>query len=156
MSTYQDRKAERTQRFASQVSGWKLVKCSACSGSGYYDSARSPRCGCCGGTGRVRVSPAEYLAHKEAEEKHLEAQREHERMMEMDPGCRGISRAYKEFRAGHRDPRTEAHEDDMDAIKHTKHLDEYLRYYNEEMRSQCERLWSKTYGTEHLQPARGV
>ncbi len=60
MSTFHERKAERTEHFERWVKGWKLVTCTACSGSGYYDHDGSPPCDGCDGTGRERVSPAEY------------------------------------------------------------------------------------------------
>jgi DnaJ-class molecular chaperone len=50
---YQERKEERRKRFAAEY-GKKLVTCTACSGSGYYDNHGSPRCGGCNGTGKVR------------------------------------------------------------------------------------------------------
>jgi DnaJ-class molecular chaperone len=57
MSTYQERKAERTRHYKKYVHGWKLVECTACSGSGYYDHNGSPKCSSCDGTGRMRVKP---------------------------------------------------------------------------------------------------
>lgn len=50
---YQERKEERRKQHAREH-GKKLVTCSACSGSGYYDHNGSPPCGGCGGTGKVR------------------------------------------------------------------------------------------------------
>jgi DnaJ-class molecular chaperone len=52
MSTFQERKAKRTEKFLSTV-GKKLVTCAACSGSGYYDHEGSPSCGACDGKGKV-------------------------------------------------------------------------------------------------------
>jgi DnaJ-class molecular chaperone len=51
--TYQDRKAARKERY-DREHGVKMVTCTACSGSGYYDAGGSPSCGACGGTGKVR------------------------------------------------------------------------------------------------------
>lgn len=54
---FRERKAERTDYYRRYVAGWKLRKCTACNGSGYYDSDRSPRCGGCDGTGKERYKP---------------------------------------------------------------------------------------------------
>jgi len=58
MSTFQERKAKRTQYFYDHVYKNKLVVCSACSGSGWYDSCRpngdSIPCGGCDGKGKER------------------------------------------------------------------------------------------------------
>lgn len=52
MDDYQSRKQARTERYnASQ--GVKQVPCVACNGSGHYDANNSPKCGSCGGTGKV-------------------------------------------------------------------------------------------------------
>lgn len=53
MSSFHDRKAERTKSFH-QTAGLKLVVCCACNGTGYYDNNGSPKCGCCDGTGKIR------------------------------------------------------------------------------------------------------
>ena len=71
VSTYQERKAARREHFEKSIKGWRLVKCGACNGSGYYDNCvrgRVPKCGCCGGTGKTKVSPKEH-ADTLAEEK---------------------------------------------------------------------------------------
>jgi DnaJ-class molecular chaperone len=52
MGTFKERKAKRTEQFLSTF-GKKLVICSACNGTGYYDSWGSPPCGACGGKGKV-------------------------------------------------------------------------------------------------------
>ena len=39
---------------------YKKVRCTACNGSGYYDSTNSPKCGCCNGTGKMKVTIEEY------------------------------------------------------------------------------------------------
>lgn len=57
MSTFHERKAERIARFEKYVKGWKLVKCTACNGSGYYDNHGSPACSGCDGTGKTREKP---------------------------------------------------------------------------------------------------
>lgn len=70
MSTFAERKAERVRYFEKYVRGWKLVTCTACSGSGYYDSHGSPACSCCGGTGKMRTAPstlAQQVASAQAE-----------------------------------------------------------------------------------------
>ncbi len=64
MSTFLERKAERIAHFEQYVRGWKLVKCTACNGSGYYDNDGSPDCGCCDGTGKTRQKPS--ISGKEA------------------------------------------------------------------------------------------
>ena len=61
--TYQERKAARREHFEKNVKGWKLVKCTACNGSGYYDNCirgRVPKCSSCEGTGKTAVNPKEY------------------------------------------------------------------------------------------------
>ena len=50
---YHRRKDARRKKFAARH-GKKLVTCTACNGSGYYDHNGSPPCGCCNGTGKVR------------------------------------------------------------------------------------------------------
>ena len=57
MSTFHERKAERKEYMRKFVLGWKQRKCSACAGSGHYDSNGSPNCGACGGTGLERYKP---------------------------------------------------------------------------------------------------
>jgi DnaJ-class molecular chaperone len=47
------RKMQRTKDYFAKH-GKKLVKCIACDGSGRYDNNGSPKCGSCGGTGKVR------------------------------------------------------------------------------------------------------
>ena len=53
MTSFHDRKAARTKKFQ-EAAGLPMVTCSACCGSGRYDSFNSPKCGCCEGTGKVR------------------------------------------------------------------------------------------------------
>ena len=36
-----------------KMHGKKLIKCTACNGSGHYDHNGSPPCGCCQGAGKV-------------------------------------------------------------------------------------------------------
>ena len=62
--TFAERKAARKEYFENYIKGWKLVKCLACNGSGYYDNNGSPRCSSCDGTGKDRVSPKEYARYK--------------------------------------------------------------------------------------------
>lgn len=59
--TFHERKAERREYFERFVKGWKLVTCSACSGSGRYDNTGSPPCWSCNGTGKERVRPTEEV-----------------------------------------------------------------------------------------------
>lgn len=57
MRTFHERKAERTEYYEKYIKGWKLHKCLACDGSGYYDHNGSPPCGACDGTGKTREAP---------------------------------------------------------------------------------------------------
>lgn len=57
MSNWSERKKQRTEYYEKYVKGHRLVKCSACNGSGYYDHNGSPPCGACGGTGKERIAP---------------------------------------------------------------------------------------------------
>lgn len=54
---FHERKKERTEYYERFVKGWKLRPCTACAGSGYYDSHGSPPCGACDGTGKERYKP---------------------------------------------------------------------------------------------------
>jgi len=54
---FRERKAWRTDYYMRFIKDWKLRKCSACSGSGYYDNDGSPKCGACDGSGRERYKP---------------------------------------------------------------------------------------------------
>ncbi len=57
MDDYHKRKLARTEYFKKYVYKNKLVTCTACNGSGYYDNTvngRTPKCGSCGGTGKER------------------------------------------------------------------------------------------------------
>ena len=53
-----DRKLERKKYYEKYVLGWKSRKCSACAGSGHYDSGGSPKCSGCNGTGKERYKPS--------------------------------------------------------------------------------------------------
>lgn len=57
---FKERKALRKAHNEANVYGWKMIKCGACNGSGYYDHNGSPPCGMCEGSGRVRISPKEF------------------------------------------------------------------------------------------------
>lgn len=57
MDDYQKRKKDRTEYYFKFIYGWKLEKCCACNGSGYYDNNGSPKCGACNGTGKTRCKP---------------------------------------------------------------------------------------------------
>ena len=54
--TFHQRKVERTAWYFKYIYKNKLVKCTACDGSGKYDTmdkkGRTPNCGCCNGTGK--------------------------------------------------------------------------------------------------------
>ena len=54
---FHERKAARKEHYKRFVYGFKLRKCGACNGSGYYDNAGSPKCSSCNGTGKQRVKP---------------------------------------------------------------------------------------------------
>ena len=55
---FHERKAYRRNFYEKFVKGWKQAACSACNGSGYYDSDGSPPCGACEGTGKESIPPA--------------------------------------------------------------------------------------------------
>ena len=55
---FQERKKKRKAHFETKVKGWKEQPCTACNGSGHYDSNGSPKCGACNGTGKEKVKPA--------------------------------------------------------------------------------------------------
>lgn len=63
MSDFLTRKKERSEYYFRFEYGHKLRTCSACSGSGRYDSHRSPKCSACNGTGKERYKD------KDSEEK---------------------------------------------------------------------------------------
>jgi len=50
--SFRTRKEDRRKHFEDHVKGRKLITCTACSGSGYYDTNGSPDCGSCNGTGK--------------------------------------------------------------------------------------------------------
>ena len=53
---YLERKKLRKSWYEKYVHGNKLVTCTACDGSGYYDhniNGRTPKCGSCNGTGKT-------------------------------------------------------------------------------------------------------
>ena len=54
---FQARKQARIAHYRQYVEGWKMRPCTACGGSGRYDSRGSPKCGSCGGTGREQYKP---------------------------------------------------------------------------------------------------
>ena len=56
--SFAERKQARIEYFERFVKGWKLRKCVACAGSGYYDGGRpGTKCGACSGTGKERYKP---------------------------------------------------------------------------------------------------
>ncbi|ALX94832.1 hypothetical protein AV650_15295 [Serratia fonticola] len=57
MTTFHERKRQRTEYYQRFVYGWKQRKCGACNGSGYYDNDGSPDCGICDGSGKERYKP---------------------------------------------------------------------------------------------------
>jgi DnaJ-class molecular chaperone len=64
--TFAQRKLQRTEYYFRFVYRWKPIKCGACNGSGHYDNCDSPACSCCDGSGKERVSPADYTWMKAA------------------------------------------------------------------------------------------
>lgn len=52
MDEYRKRKQERTKIY-NETKAVKSILCTACNGSGWYDWG-SPKCGCCGGTGKIK------------------------------------------------------------------------------------------------------
>jgi len=58
---FRERKKARTEYYMKYIHGWKLHKCGACNGSGYYDNNGSPKCGACNGTGKTRYKPSSPL-----------------------------------------------------------------------------------------------
>lgn len=54
LSGYHREKQHRKEYYLKYVYGWKLRRCTACSGSGVYDTNGSPKCGACNGTGKER------------------------------------------------------------------------------------------------------
>lgn len=55
---FHERKRERTEAFFLYRYGRRLHRCTACNGSGHYDSHRSPKCDSCNGTGKSRYDAA--------------------------------------------------------------------------------------------------
>lgn len=53
-TVYEYRKLLRVEEFQKYRYKNKLVTCTACSGSGFYDNNGSPKCGSCAGTGKMR------------------------------------------------------------------------------------------------------
>ena len=53
MDEYRKRKQERREQY-NKTFGVKSIICTACSGSGRYDSTGSPKCGLCNGTGKIK------------------------------------------------------------------------------------------------------
>jgi len=56
---YFERKRQRTEWFFKYLYKKKMVTCTACNGSGYYDNTvygRTPKCSSCDGTGKERQS----------------------------------------------------------------------------------------------------
>ena len=61
---FKERKQQRKEHFEKYVKGWKLRPCTACNGSGYYDTCirgRIPKCSACNGTGKERYLPKTVL-----------------------------------------------------------------------------------------------
>ncbi len=50
--TWKERKEARTKQFNDRFKR-KMIVCSACNGSGYYDDRGYPRCASCNGTGKI-------------------------------------------------------------------------------------------------------
>ena len=56
--TWLKEKQKRIEHFNKYIFGWRLHRCGACSGTGYYDHTGSPPCGACEGTGKTRYKSA--------------------------------------------------------------------------------------------------
>lgn len=54
-------KANRAAFYFAFVFGWKQRDCTACNGSGHYDSNDSPSCGGCDGSGKETFKGPKYL-----------------------------------------------------------------------------------------------
>lgn len=57
---FKERKKQRTANYEKNVKGWKLRDCTACNGSGHYDTTirgKVPKCGACNGTGKEKYKP---------------------------------------------------------------------------------------------------
>ena len=52
--TFHERKKLRTEYYFQKEFKKKLIVCTACNGTGYYDSANNPKCSACNGTGKVK------------------------------------------------------------------------------------------------------
>lgn len=61
--SFVERKEERKVYFEKFIFGWKLRTCTACSGSGYYDTYPSKKCGWCSGSGKERYKPKPVDSH---------------------------------------------------------------------------------------------
>ncbi len=55
--SFRERKLARSEYYERFIKGWKERNCSACNGSGYYDSENSPPCSSCNGTGKEKYEP---------------------------------------------------------------------------------------------------
>lgn len=58
--SFHKRKEERRSVYESEIKGFRLGYCTACMGSGYYDTqinGKTPLCGSCEGSGRERTRP---------------------------------------------------------------------------------------------------
>lgn len=61
---FNERKKKREKFFYENIYKFKLRKCSACNGSGFYDSYKSPPCSACNGTGKERYECDDKLELK--------------------------------------------------------------------------------------------
>jgi DnaJ-class molecular chaperone len=51
---FKERKTYRKDYYYKYIFCWRLRKCRACNGSGYYDDNGSPKCTVCNGSGKER------------------------------------------------------------------------------------------------------
>lgn len=76
MMGWKSRKEERTEYYKKYVYKWKLRPCTACNGSGHYDSWGAPPCGACEGTGKERYKDKEDQSHAVVSKLHRNARKE--------------------------------------------------------------------------------
>jgi len=57
IDNFRERKERRKKWYFEQEYKRKLVPCTSCGGSGYYDSTGSPPCGSCDGIGKMKGDP---------------------------------------------------------------------------------------------------
>ncbi len=51
---FREDKQHRKEYYEKYIFGWKERPCTACNGSGWYDSVKHPKCGACDGIGKEK------------------------------------------------------------------------------------------------------